>query len=53
MALNEETRTIIDNWDVSRVADIRRAKERIRDERAEAAFRDDLEREQYYLIKMR
>ena len=52
-ALNEETRAIIDNWDVSKVVEIRREKERIRDQKAEEAFRNDLEREQYYLRKKR
>lgn len=53
MALNEETRTIIDTWDVSKVAEIRLQKERIRDQKAEESFRNDLEREQYYLKKQR
>ena len=52
-ALNDETRAIIDGWDVSRVANIRKEKERIRDEKAEATFRNELEREQYYLAKRR
>ena len=53
VALNDETRTVIDTWDVSKVAEIRREKERIRDQKAEEAFRNDLEREQYYLKKKR